>query len=100
MSDNCPVLKIECPEPSRPVVKSGGFLWFWSGVFTGADAMASLAKTLAFLTFVVITISWFTSERPITELVAVLTLCLGYTAHGKWSWQKYQNGNRNGEHEK
>ena len=87
MMDECPVLKIPCPEPNRP--RRG----FWGGLIRGGDGDASMAKGLAWCLFMLISVSWFYfPERAIGELLGLFVALLGYIFSGKWVWHKYHHG--------
>jgi hypothetical protein len=66
-------------------------LWdFVKGCVTsGADEKASMAKVLTCGTWFLIALSWFFLDRTIYELIGLMTLLLGYTAHGKYTGIKF-----------
>ena len=73
---------------------------FWRGLICGADDTASMAKCMAWLTFILVGISWFGfPDRAISELSLILGGLLGYIFSGKWAWHKYgrQGGSKDNE---
>ena len=60
------------------------FISFWKGLFTSGDDSASMAKTMAWLTFAMIGTSWFYfPDRSISELSLVFGGQLAYVYGGK-----------------
>lgn len=63
---------------------------FWCGLICGQDDKASMAKSLTWLTFILIVVSWFWfPDRAISELSIIFAALLGYTLSGKFVWAKY-----------
>jgi hypothetical protein len=57
---------------------------FWKGLVTAADDRASMAKTMAWLTFILMAVSWFCfPERSIAELSLIFGGQLAYIYGGK-----------------
>jgi len=60
---------------------------FFAGLITAGDGNASMAKTMTWIVFVVALISWFCfPDKPISELLTMFGLLLGYSLGGKASF--------------
>jgi hypothetical protein len=63
---------------------------FWKGFIAGPDGEGSMTKGLTWLTFALITASWFAfPERPIAELLMLFGGLLGGRTVDKWGWHKH-----------
>lgn len=68
---------------------------FFSGLIMASDDKASMAKVMAWLTYIAFIVSWFVlPDRNNADIIAVFSLLLGYTLTGKWT--HYKHGQRGG----